>query len=88
MDGPHHYNHRYQIAYYNGIVSLRSSKRAHEVHHIQLLQHRSSGMFASLVSCLVISSATVLASVDLLVVGDWGGMPVKPYTMPGEGRSL
>lgn len=28
--------------------------------------------------------AVILASVDLLVLGDWGGMPVHPYTMPGN----
>jgi hypothetical protein len=33
---------------------------------------------------LIILPAVVLASVDLLVVGDWGGMPVKPYTLPGQ----
>ena len=33
---------------------------------------------------LTIVPSVVLASVDLLVLGDWGGSPVKPYTMPGK----
>eukprot|EP01032_Pedospumella_encystans_P016452 gene16452-18775_t len=33
---------------------------------------------------LLTAPAVVLASVDLLVLGDWGGSPVKPYTMPGQ----
>ena len=37
---------------------------------------------------LLTAPAVVLASVDLLVLGDWGGSPVKPYTMPGSDKLL
>mgnify|MGYP005991583393 CR=1 FL=1 len=40
-------------------------------------------VFTMLFYALALLPAVTLASVDLLVVGDWGGMPVKPYTLPG-----
>jgi len=33
---------------------------------------------------LLLILPVVLATVDLMILGDWGGSPIRPYTMPGQ----
>ncbi|KAJ1429660.1 Metallo-dependent phosphatase-like protein [Ochromonadaceae sp. CCMP2298] len=39
-------------------------------------------MLYSILACALLAPAS--ATVELLVLGDWGGMPIDPYTTPGQ----
>jgi hypothetical protein len=39
-------------------------------------------MLYSILACALLAPAS--ATVELLVLGDWGGKPIDPYTTPGK----
>lgn len=86
------YAYKEQMLYLSTLKlsSLTSAPRLEDTLNIRGLlktltvQLMSRSVFSLILTCLVFVPAVVLASVDLLVLGDWGGMPVKPYTLPGK----